>query len=496
MARKKKRQAKKQRLKQEFAPKTNSSPQRVVGGRFTRPTWDNGFGLQVPLTPEKSIPTELLAKLRLCRTVQEALRLLRKYHPDVSMAVWNYLRLANIGHTMEIYSLDGGRRLKRAEKKWNDELAPRLYSISNAGLDGFIDILHLSALIDAAMAVEVEVNEDLTDIVDVHWVDPNTIEWHPEERQDRKGNKRKVLIPYQRQPGSPQPVSLEKANFLWVPTDPDGDTPIGNSPLASAIMATDAQMQVALDMQKVLHNQGWPRYDISIALELAMQAAPPDVKADPEKLRKFLRAKITDLEGYFNDLKPDDSFIHFDDTTIKMVDGATNGSRGIDVRAINEGMDIGLMSGTKQMAIFMNRNQGVTETWGTVQFKIYCSSLRASQRGSKRIIENIAKIALRVWGIQGIPKLTYNEVDDQGERLRLEIDNARAAYWSFCQKMGWVDADEAANAVVGHPATGTPQSQGGDDGNGESSSSTNREKQSDKAAGRNGENYSPKAEGT
>ncbi len=440
-----------------------ASSQTISAGRFTRASWDTGTGLSVPLTPEKSIPTELLANLRLCRTVQGALRLLRKYHPDTSMAVWNFLRLANIGHTMEIYALDGKTRLKRAEKKWNEELAPRIFGVSNSGLDGLVDMLHLSGLIDGAMGVEAEVDSTLTDIVDVHWIDPMTIEWVPEDR-----NGRKILVPYQRQFGLPTPVSLENANFFWVPTDPDGDSPIGNSPMAAAVMAADFQMQINFDMQKVLHNQGWPRYDVAVALELALTSAPPDVKADPEKLRKYLTQRLTDIQTYFNDLKPDDSFIHYDDSKIQLVNGAA-GARGIDVRAINEGVDVSLMSGTKQLAIFMNRNQGVTETWGSVQFKIYCSSLRAMQRGSKRIIESVARLALRVWGIQGKPQLTYNKVDDQGEKIRQEIEQARANYWSFCQAQGWVDENEAAENVVGHKATGTSaQAQtGGGDGDGE-----------------------------
>ncbi len=441
------------------------TPQAIAPGRFTQASWYAGIGPSVPLRPEKAIPTELLATLRLCRTVQQALRLLRKYHPDVSMAVWNYLRLANIGHTMKIYSLDGRRRLRWAEKKWSDGLAPRIYSVSNAGLDGLVDMLHLSALIDGNMAVEVEVSPDMDDIVDIYWIDPISMEWRPEERSDGKGGKRKVLVPYQWQSGAAQPVSLERANLFWVPIDPDGDTPIGNPPLAAAVMAIDDQMQISLDMKKVLHNQGWPRYDVAVALELVMTAAPPDIRANPEKLGEYLRAHLKQYRDYFEDLKPDDSFIHFDDSKITMVNGAANGSRGIDVRAINEGMDMGVMSGTKQMAVFMNRNHGVTETWGTVQFKIYCSSIRAVQRASKRIIEGIARLALRVWGIQGIPKLSFNEVDDQGEKLRIEIDRLRADYWKFCQDAGWADKDEAAENVVGHKATGVPaQGQGGGDG--------------------------------
>jgi hypothetical protein len=93
-----------------------------------------------------------------------------------------------------------------------------------------------------------------------------------------------------------------------------------------------------------------------------------------------------------------------------MTQGANTG-RSLDVRAIAELVDQQEFSGSKQMSIFMNRNAGVTETWGTVQFMIFCSGIASVQRGSKRIIEEVARLWLRVNGIQGIPHFEHNKVD-------------------------------------------------------------------------------------
>ena len=78
---------------------------------------------------------------------------------------------------------------------------------------------------------------------------------------------------------------------------------------------------------------------------------------------------------------------HTSDTSINQNSGA-NAGRSLDVRAVNELVDTQTLSGLKQMAIFMNRNTGVTESWGTVQFRIYCSGIQSCQRGSKRIVRN------------------------------------------------------------------------------------------------------------
>ena len=232
------------------------------------------------------------------------------------------------------------------------------------------------------------VNTDRTDIIDFHPVIPQTIEWELEERGGRQ-----VYIPYQRQ--MLKKVSLEpgKANFFWVPTDPDIDDPRGNLVMAPVLQSIDFQLQIMSDLQAVLHRQGWPRNDIAISMERMMQSMPPDVKGNAAKQTQWLLEQHNIIKSQLDNLEPDSDYLHFDDITIDMTQGA-NGGRSLDVRAITEILDTQALSGTKQMAIFMNRNQGVTESWGTVQFRIFCSGMMGAVG---------ARLWLRPKGIQAIP---------------------------------------------------------------------------------------------
>jgi hypothetical protein len=92
----------------------------------------------------------------------------------------------------------------------------------------------------------------------------------------------------------------------------------------------------------------------------------------------------------------------------------------------------------------MNRNQGVTESWGTVQFKIFVSGIASIQRGSKRIMEEIARLWLRVHGIQGIPKFEHNTIDWQSEEQRCNVKLLEQQFYAIAQLMGWISADQAA----------------------------------------------------
>jgi hypothetical protein len=137
------------------------------------------------LSPYRSRIADILAELRRIPDEANAIDFLRKKVPDVSMALWNFVRLSNQGHKMEFFDINNRQvMLKDIEEEWR-EFAARVNEISNAGLDGLVNILHASAYLYGNQIIEVEVNDQRTDIVDVHVIDPRTITWELEEREGR-----------------------------------------------------------------------------------------------------------------------------------------------------------------------------------------------------------------------------------------------------------------------------------------------------------------------
>jgi len=217
--------------------------------------------------------------------------------------------------------------------------------------------------------------------------------------------------------------------------------------MSPVLQAIDFQMQILQDLQAVLHHQGYPKNDISIVLEQMMAICPPNVKNSSVELEKWLDAQYNNIVKMLENMPPDADYVHFDDIKINMNQGA-NASRSLDVRAISELVDTQTLSGTKQMAIFMNRNQGVTESWGSVQFKIFCAGIASCQRGSKRVVEEIARLWLRVKGYQAIPVFKHNVVDYNSEEQRMNIELLKQQFYAIAVLMGWIDNDVAAQEVM------------------------------------------------
>lgn len=393
------------------------------------------------LSPWRTRTSNILNTLRLITDESSAVDFVRKNNPDVSMAIWNFVRLANQGNKMYFY--DGkNNELVDVENKWR-EFASRINQISNSGLDGLVDQLHTSAYVSGAMGVEVEVSKDRNDIVDIYPVNPTTISWQLEER-----NGRETWVPYQQQ--GLKKVSLEpgKANFFWVPTDPDVNDPRGSLILAPVLQAIDFQMEIMEDLQAVLHHQGYPRNDVEIDLEKMLASTPPSIKKDPAQLSEYLLDQWNNIRDLMQKIDPDDDYLHFSDIKVNMNQGA-NAQRSLDVRAITDLVDVQTMAGAKQMAIFMNRNQGTTETWGTVQFRIFCSGIESCQRGSKRLMESIARLWLQVNGIQATAKFEHNLVDWNSEEQRMTVQLMKQEFYAVGQMLGWIDKDVAASAIMG-----------------------------------------------
>jgi hypothetical protein len=429
--------------------RSRAEPRSIPTGRQTA----IGNGYSTNLSPYTSRTADVLKSLRLIPDEASAVDFLKRVNPDVSMAVWNFVRLANQGNEMSFYALvdkEKKTKLTNLDAEWR-EFAARINEISNSGLDGLVDQFHQSSFLLGAQGCEVEVTEDRKDIYDVYPVIPQTIEWELLEI-----NGRKTWVPYQYAGFKKVYLDKKHANFFWVPSDPDIGDPRGTLQLTPVLQAIDFQMQILQDLQAVLHHQGWPRDDYEINLERMMTYCPAHIKSNPQELEKWLKSQYNNVANTLQNIKPDSDIVHFDD--VKRNPG-TNGAnaRSLDVRAISELVDTQTLSGLKQMAIFMNRNQGVTESWGTVQFRIFCSGIASCQRGSKRLVEEIARLWLRVKGYQAVPVFTHNTIDWNSEEQRMTVNLLKQKFYAIAQLMGWIEGDEAAQEVMkAEKATGAP----------------------------------------
>ncbi|MBO0962351.1 hypothetical protein J1P26_21850 [Neobacillus sp. MM2021_6] len=423
-------------VKKYFTGVRQSVNNRIDSGRQTRDRWVKQFAWYDGLIRRDHLRS---------KNIMDSLRLIRDINPDASLAIWNFLRLSNQGHELECLKPTGTNDKQGLD--YLNSLASRVGKLYAGGTDQLINVLNLTGYTQGAIALEVELNEGLNDVVDFHAVDPSSLDF----KKDKDTGEIELV---QKQPDGTYKV-LNQEQVFYFPIDPDIGDPYGRSPILPVLQIVFFQVEVLKDLKAVAHHQGHARFDISIMEEAILKNIPPSIAAQGETaVREFVMNYIKDIEAAFKGLKPDDNFIHPDSVKVEMA-GGTNG-KSMDVTKIIDVINQQVVSALKQLPILLGRNEGSTETHGTIQWQIYVAGIESIQRGTKRILEKAYNLALQIQGKQSRARVTFNKIRTTDRQAEATAEKTETETKIMQINQGWIDNNEAANDMVGHDAVGEP----------------------------------------
>jgi hypothetical protein len=399
-----------------------------------------------------SIPRRTLNQLGLTEnqlnryTPQQLIEILADTHPDVSFAVWNFLRTCDSGYTIHITRPNGStyRSAERAINNFLNQMSAVNYERfeQSGGLDRVIIQLLQSIVIHGACSAELILTGDDLDPADIIPVDPTTIEFKRENGRN---------VPYQGD------VKLDVPTFFYEGLDQFIDNPYGRSPIISSIQAVFFQLQILNDLKQVIHNQGYPRIDIKVLEQLILERMPPYIRNNEEKKKKYLQDQLDSVVSMYEGLEPDDAFVHYDSVGIGVVE--TKGGAVLDPQRLMQIIDSQLVTSLKTLSTVLGRRAtGNTESFAKIEVKLYIEGVKAIQRVVEIIITRILTIVLNYLGYQGIIEFKFNPVDirtdlEQEQFLQIKILNQIAM-----RDQGWISDEEASRNITGHAPTGEPSS--------------------------------------
>lgn len=411
---------------------------RLESGRQTHEKWEKQFswyeGIMINRNDFRN------------KDVMESLKIIRDLNPDASMAIWNFLRLSNNGHELECLKPTGSNDKQGLD--YINSLAKRVGALYGGGVDQLINVLNLTGFTQGAICLEVELNEGLNDVVDFHAVDPSTVDF----RKDKETGEVQLV---QKQSDGTYKV-LNREQVFYLPFDPDIGDPYGRSPILPLLQIVFFQVEVLKDLKAVAHNQGHARLDISIAEEAIIKNIPQEIKVKgTQAIAEYANTFVQSIQKQFSQMKADDNFFHPDFIKVDMVGGTAG--KSMDATALINIINQQLVSALKQLPILLGRNEGTTETHGTVQWQIYVAGIESIQRGVKRVIERAYNVALQVQGRQSKARLTFNKLRTTDRFQDAQAEQIETNTWIARVQQGWANNDEAANEVVGHDAVAEPQ---------------------------------------
>jgi hypothetical protein len=372
----------------------------------------------------------------------ELLEILVSTHPDISDAVWMFLRLAETPWSIAVSKVSGA--LDSVGQRHLEEMlkgigAPQMGAgfTHSPALSTRIMQTVMMMLVRAAVCIEVEPTPNLRGVRDIHIVDPARIEF----RADENGR----LVPWMRADSIPRNIpesqrSLWQGNYkrldsptiIWEALDSFPDDPYGREPLLPVLQVVFFEIQVLADLQAVVHNQGYPRLEVKVLQEVLMKRAAeafPQLKADPKAFQDFVDKQLQAIADYYSALEPDDTITHFDTTELKAV-GVEGKGPTIDVSKLISIIEARIATGCKTFLTMLSRHTGTAEGARSTDTLIYQKSVAAIQKAAARAWGRALTVALNLMGRQGTVEWTFDAPDlrtpDQQEKdFGARIANAK-----------------------------------------------------------------------
>jgi hypothetical protein len=444
------------RVNKLFSNRNNSSqlpPPPELGGSRTSVSKNQVGGGVFGSLPRKTLRDLGLDDRKLkTYSVFELIDVLTDAHPDLSYALWNFIRLGNSGYSYTVKKIGSGKEYPQGVKEI-DDLFQRLRIPNMVGfeksknIDKIIDQFFISAITRGAIACELVLTPDKNDVAFIAPVDPATIEFKIEGGR---------YIPYQDQ----GKIKLDIPTFIYEGIDERIDDPYGRSPFTSVLTIILFQLQVLNDIKAVVHNQGYPRLDIKVIEEVLLKRMPMAVRNNEVKKEQWLRDRLKEIIAMYNSLNPDDVFVHYDSVEIGEAGG--KGGALIDPEKLMHAIDNLIQSGLKTLSTILGRRStGNTESFAKIEIKLYLSGLAGIQKYIATVMEKILTLYLNIKGKQGIVEFRFKPIEI---RSQLEQEQFRATQLNniaFMYDRGWISQEEAARMAIGHdPVSPVPLVQG------------------------------------
>lgn len=371
--------------------------------------------------------------------------------PEISRALFDFIRMFNPGWECEVYRLSSERIERRGQAvvdAFITELA-RLYGTP----DVVINRLILAGFIRGAFFSEIVFDEAGRLPVDLAAPDPYSARFRV--KTDPVRGPVWQLGQYQ----SAGWVDLTSPTVSYIPIDPLPTSPYGRALIGPAIFLGIFLVGLLHDLRRVVQQQGYPRLDLAVKMELLRDAIPGDLGDDPAEFQQWVNDTITQIADVFASLEPDDAYVHTDIVEVNQPVGAVDSSSLGAVDGLILALERMITRALKTMPLMMGLQEGGSETHANRQWEIHAAGIKAIQHLLESQLNALFGLILQAQGIQGRVEFEFAELrasemlrDAQTEAML--IANAKAKY-----EAGWISQDEAAQEVTGHAADApTPRS--------------------------------------
>lgn len=378
--------------------------------------------------------------------------LLADLSPEISNALWHYVRLCNPGYTIKAFKIGGkseaiDKQAQAAVAKFLFQDLRSLYGTT----DLQIDRIFINAFLRGAFMAELVLDNNGRLPIDLALPDPQWTYFRIALDQQRGP----IWQPYQFQHGRPVPLVLE--TIRYIPIDPRPASPYGRAMIQPAVFTTLFAISLLHDLKRVIQQQGYPRIDLAVNLEKLAASMPAHLPDDPKAFQNWVDNLVLDIGRAYGALEPDDAYVHTDNIAVGRPVGTLDAQSLGKIDAMMTYLDRQAVRALKTMPLLMGVNEASSETHANRQWEVFVAGIKSHQHMAEQLLEHLLTLGLRAQGIQARLEFRFSEVR-AAELLRdaqvqaLNLANAALSY-----ALGYTSQDESALAGVGKAKADQPE---------------------------------------
>lgn len=365
----------------------------------------------------------------------DLLNRLANLSPDLSRALWDFLRMTNPGHKVVCYGADGKAMDKRAQASV-DAFVSRL-NARYGSIDVVIHRLFLNAFLRGGFFAEVVFGSG-GQAIDIATPDSRYLYFE----RDLDPDYGLIWRPFQWQAGIKR--YLDVPTVRYVPVDPLPGSPYGRAPAQPALFTILFTMGLLRDLRRVVAQQGYPRLDIAMDLDQLLKKMPQEAKASIKEQDVWLRDMQTQISQHYACLQPEDAYIHTSDITMNRPLGTVDSSSLGAVDGLIAALDRMAVRALKSMPLLFGISDGVSEANANRQWEVHIAGLKALQHLAEGLLAYFCTLALQAEGLQATAEWRFSEVRASEELRDAQTENQKLRNVALKFWLGLIDLNAAA----------------------------------------------------
>lgn len=398
------------------------------------------------------------------RRLIPSIRLLCKFNPDFSQALYDITQLANTGFEIKFDSSVTADKatemtayLREEAKTWGDGIA---------GLTGHVNKMFSQLMVGGAISNEWIVSKDLKRISNVVYLNPEEVAWVREGGR-YKPYQIKAGYRFMDNQGEDTSKTISKLNintYKYLALNGDEDSPYGIPPYCAALESIGVQTDMLTNIKFIMKYLGMMGY-------LDASVAKPDQNDDEndEEYGKRLNSILHETKGRVMEGMKDGVNVGFKDDHEFEFQSTQKSVGNID--AIWQLNELQLSSGLKFDAAFLGRSYNTTETSITILFTKMLSQLSTLQDIVSNNLEFGFRLALLLGGYKfktlevKFSKSTVTDTLKYQQSEEIKIRNNSKLYVDgvisqeqYAKNLGY-DSPDKTKPRIPLVQTGTPEQQ-------------------------------------